>query len=106
MTTTDQLPATADDVIGAFLDVHAAYPQYDGWLDGPTEVRRVTRTIGGHGTFVRAEVGDLVLVRWAEPRGYLTTIPVYDELFCPRVGWIVAGRAAFETEPLEDDRAA
>ena len=99
--TTDQLPATADEVIDAFFDAHAAYPQYEGWLEqGPTEVRRVTRTIGGDGTFVRAEIGDLVLVRWAEPRGYLTTIPNYDSIFCPRVGWIVAGRASWETEAL------
>lgn len=102
---TDQLPTTADEVIAAFRDVHATHPQYDGWIDDRTEVRRVVRTIGGHGTFVRAEIGDLVLVRRAEFRGYLTTIPNYDSIFCPRVGWIVAGRADWETEPVGVDAA-
>ena len=100
-TATETLPTTADEVVAHFTNVHAEHPQYDDWFDGYRwEVRRVSRTIGGGNTFVRAEVGDLVLVRFAESRGYLTSIPNYDSIYCPRVGWIVAGRANFETEPL------
>jgi hypothetical protein len=103
MTTTDQLPTTADEVVAGFNAAHATYPQYEGWLEGVRwEVRRVVRPIGGPGTgtFVRAEVGDLVLVRYADYRGYLTSIPNYDSIWCPRVGWVVAGYADFHTEPL------
>lgn len=88
-------------VVNEFVASHAQYPQYADWFDGYRwEVRRVTRTIGGNGTFVRAEVGDLVIVRYAPYRGYLTTIPNYDSIYCPRVGWIVAGDGDWHTEPV------
>jgi hypothetical protein len=92
----------AEQVVADFIAAHAAYPQYADWFDGHTwEVRRVTRTIGGMGTFVRAEIGDLVIVRYANARGFLTSIPNYDSIYCPRVGWVVAGSGDFHTEPLE-----
>jgi len=101
--TTATLPTTADEVVAEFISAHEAYPQYDGWLDGHRwEVRRVTRTIGGHGTFVRAEVGDLVLVRYHNYTGYISTLtPNYDSVYCPRVGWVVAERGDWVTEALD-----
>lgn len=88
------LPDTPRAVIDAWLDHVDPYPQYHGWLtEKAWDIRPVKERIGGNGTFVRAEPGDLVLVFPAEPRGYLMSFPEYDTAFVPRVGWNIATRA-------------
>jgi hypothetical protein len=71
-----------------FTGAHARYPQYAGWTAGT--VLGVTRhPIGGHGTFTRAETGDLVLVKRDHCRPWVGCTPS-DVAYVPRVGWIVS----------------
>lgn len=69
---------------GQFQDAHAPYPQYRGWTDG-TVLAEVTARQGGVGTFVRAEAGDVVLMK---PDRHLRPFLTPDHTFyVPRVGW-------------------
>lgn len=57
---------------------HARWPQYAGWTEG-TRLARIVRTVGGGRTYVRAAVGDMVLVKKSDgPPTPLTA-------WCPRV---------------------
>jgi len=59
---------------------HACWPQYAGWADD-TALGIVTRRIGGGRTYVRAEVGDLVLIKPPAPPAEPGDITAW----CPRV---------------------
>lgn len=76
------------------------YPQYENWLDG-TEVAVITQTVGGRGTFVRAEVGDVVLLK-PEVASLCGTTRASDVAWCPRVGWNVSIHA-YDTRSLGAD---
>lgn len=58
---------------------HSTHPQYAGWTEC-TRLARIVRRVGGGDTYVRAAVGDMVLVK--DSRG-LTA-------WCPRVHSLVA----------------
>jgi hypothetical protein len=99
---TETLPTTAREVVDNWLAHVEPYPQYHGWLTTKRwDVRRLKQRIGGDGTFVRGEVGDLVLVFPKEHRGWLTSWPEYDTVYVPRVEWNVAiPAAAYADEPI------
>lgn len=107
MTTTSQYPEatrqghrvfTVDDLAdrgyGAILDelrlqfrrTHAQWSQYQGWTDG-TVLAQVTLTQGGFGTFVRAEVGDVVLMKPDPHPNLLAGLTPDHTFYVPRVGW-------------------
>ena len=71
-----------------FTEAHKRYPQYRGWTDGTT-LGVARHMIGGHGTFTRAEAGDLVLVKRVKFRPWIGCTP-HDVAYVPRVGWIVS----------------
>lgn len=101
-TQTANLPQTPKQVWADWDRTHGEWRQYDYWKDpnsSRVEVRRVTRPIGGGHTFVRAEVGDLVLVRWETPT-MTHLMPHKDKVYCPRVGWVVSASGSFHTEAL------
>lgn len=67
---------------------HKRWDQYRGWTGG-TVLGVVRQRIGGGGTFVRAEPGDLVLVKRG-PRPRLAVSAAGDDTaYVPRVGWNV-----------------
>ena len=71
-----------------FTEAHKRYDQYAGWTEDTT-LGVVAHRIGGHGTFVRAEPGDLVLVKRDRYRPWIGCRP--DDLaYAPRVGWNVS----------------
>jgi hypothetical protein len=63
---------------------HAKYPQYRDWNDD-TELAWITQRQGGGRTFVRAELGDVVL---AKPAGDHGRSHGHVTAFAPRVGWV------------------
>lgn len=71
-----------------FTEAHKRYPQYRGWTDG-TSLGVARQQIGGHGTFTRAEAGDLVLVKRDRWRPWIGCAS-HDVAWVPRVGWIVS----------------
>jgi hypothetical protein len=73
-----------------FADAHKRWPQYRDWADG-TSLGVVRHRIGGGSTFVRAEAGDLVLVKRDRRRaGVLAGVRPSDVAYMPRVGWNVS----------------
>jgi hypothetical protein len=71
-----------------FTSAHARYPQYRGWTEGTT-LGVARQQIGGHGTFTRAEAGDLVLVKRDRWRPWIGCAS-HDVAYVPRVGWNVS----------------
>lgn len=72
-----------------FDGAHKRWPQYRGWTDG-TSLGVVRHRLGGSGTFVRAEAGDLALVKRDRSRaGVLPGLHPFDVAYMPRVGWNV-----------------
>ena len=69
-------------------EAHKRFDQYAGWTEG-TVLGVATRRIGGHGTFVRAEAGDLLLVKRDRYRPWIGCTP-QDVAYAPRVGWNVS----------------
>lgn len=73
-----------------FTEAMKRYDQYRGWTDD-TVLGVVNHTIGGHGTFVRALPGDLVLVKRDRYRGSVFAgIDPNDMAYIPRMGdgWV------------------
>lgn len=71
-----------------FTEAHKRYQQYRGWTDGTT-LGVARHMIGGHGTFIRAEAGDLLLIKRDRWRPWIGCTP-NDVAYVPRVGWIVS----------------
>lgn len=73
-----------------FVGANKRWPQYRDWTDG-TSLGVVRHRIGGGSTFVRAEPGDLVLVKRDGGRaGILVGLHRSDVAYMPRVGWNVS----------------
>jgi hypothetical protein len=73
-----------------FRGAHKRYDQYRDWTDG-TVLGVAEQRIGGDGTFVRAEAGDLVLVKRDRNRGgWYAGLTCDDTAYVPRVGWNVS----------------
>jgi hypothetical protein len=73
-----------------FTEHHKRWDQYRGWTDSTT-LGVVTHRLGGDGTFVRAEAGDLVLVKRGRCRPWaLSGLYPDDVAYMPRVGWNVS----------------
>lgn len=98
MTTTDRRVLTVEDLErdgydqvladlrAQFEELHATHRQYDGWTDG-TVLAKVTYQQGGHGTFIWALVGDVVLMKPDPyPYGWAGCAPAHT-FYVPRVGW-------------------
>ncbi len=78
--------AVLEELRAQFQAAHAEHRQYDGWTDG-TVLAEVTLTQGGFNTFVRAEVGDVVLMKPDPyPYGWAGCTPNHT-FYVPRVGW-------------------
>jgi hypothetical protein len=71
-----------------FTEHHKRFDQYRGWTEG-TVLGVACQQIGGHGTFVRAEAGDLLLVKRDRHRPWAGCRPD-DVAYAPRIGWNVA----------------
>src|SRR6185437_11716876 len=71
-----------------FAEAHKRWDQYAGWTEG-TVLGVATQRIGGHGTFVRAEAGDLLLVKRDRYLPWIGCRPD-DVAYVPRVGWNVS----------------
>lgn len=69
-----------------FTEAHKRWPQYRGWTDGTT-LGVVRSRIGGDSTYVRAEAGDLVLVKRDRGRpGVLADLYLAGTAYVPRIG--------------------
>jgi hypothetical protein len=93
-TVTDLLVYGPDVCLAAlreeFAEHHKRWGQYAGWTENTT-LGIVARRIGGGETFVRAEPGDLVLIKRGRYRGWaLSGLHSDDVAYCPRVGWNVS----------------
>src|SRR6185437_9234150 len=71
-----------------FAEAHKRWDQYAGWIEGTT-LGVVRYRHGGDGTFVRAEAGDLVLVKRAPRPWYTSGLHANDVAYMPRIGWNV-----------------
>jgi len=71
-----------------FEEHNKPYDQYRGWT-ADTTLGLVMRRIGGGGTFVRAEAGDLVLIKRGRYRPWAGGHSD-DVAYTPRVGWNVS----------------
>jgi hypothetical protein len=71
-----------------FEGLHRRWPQYRGWTEG-TCLGVVRYRIGGGSTFVRAEPGDLVLVKRESRAGLVSGLHWSDVAYVPRAGWNV-----------------
>lgn len=68
-----------------FTEHHKRWDQYRGWTEGTT-LGIVRQRLGGGSTFVRAEAGDLVLVKRDRGRAWIGCAR-NDTAYVPRVGW-------------------
>lgn len=87
-----------------FHELHKPWDQYRGWIEG-TALGVVTCRLGGDGTFVRAEPGDLVLVKRDPYRALIGCRP-RDSAYMPRVAFNVSiAFGGVEDVPIEESTA-
>lgn len=87
-----------------FDELHKRWDQYRGWTEGTT-LGVVTCRFGGDGTFVRAEPGDLVLVKRDPYRALIGCRP-RDSAYMPRVAFNVSiAFGGVADVPIEDAAA-